>query len=287
MTLDDDRAVRCVVDVDGVPMSALVRDVADPRAVIVALHGGGATARYFHHPGQPRSSLLNAGAALGFTVVALDRPGYGGSGPDGAHLASPRRRTELAYGALERLLGTGGRGAGLFVLAHSAGCELALRMAGDGHGWNLLGLELSGTGLRYHPLAEDILGNGEPGKRPSGLRSLLWHPPRLYPGGVALGLRFAGASPGYEGEVVAHWTERDFPALAARVRVPVHFTVADHEVIWRNDAGAVAALFTASPRVVTHEMTESGHNLSVGRSALAYHLRILSFVEECVLAGQG
>ena len=36
-----------VVIVDGVPMSAMVAEAPEPRAVIVAIHGGGTTAIYF------------------------------------------------------------------------------------------------------------------------------------------------------------------------------------------------------------------------------------------------
>ena len=50
------------------------------------------------------------------------------------------------------------------------------------------------------------------------------------------------------------------------------------------DSTPIAALFTASPRVVVNEMPDSGHNLSVGWSAAAYHGSVLSFVEECVVA---
>jgi hypothetical protein len=46
----------------------------------------------------------------------------------------------------------------------------------------------------------------------------------------------------------------------------------------------VAALFTASPRIAVDDQAGGGHNLSVGLSALAYHLKMLSFAEECVLA---
>src|ERR1700761_8669320 len=73
-----------VVIVDGVPMSALVAEASDtqgPKAVIVAIPGGGTTAMYFDCPGHPSFSLLRTGAAAGFTVVALDRPGYGSSAP--------------------------------------------------------------------------------------------------------------------------------------------------------------------------------------------------------------
>ena len=44
----------------------------------------------------------------------------------------------------------------------------------------------------------------------------------------------------------------------------------------------LAALFTASPRVVAEEQAGTGHNLSLGHTAQAYHQRVLGFVEECL-----
>lgn len=276
-----------VVDVDGVPMSALVWQVHQPRAVIVALHGGAASARYFHHPDHRRLSLLETGAARGFTVLAIDRPGYGGSAPLGDTLASPARRVDLAYAAVDRLLGADSRGAGLFVCAHSAGCELAVRMAADERGANLLGVELAGTGRQLHPTAHEILAKASP-RKPTGLQGILWRPTDLYPADVIGGAHFVSPAPPYEGTVLRDWAPREFAETAARVRVPVDYTLGDHDLVWRNDAPAmadVAALFSAAPRVVTHVQVDSGHNLSVGWTATAYHLRILSFVEECVVAG--
>ncbi|MDF2583547.1 MAG: hypothetical protein K0R33_2190, partial [Mycobacterium sp.] len=66
-----------VVMVGAVPMSALVAAVPEPRAVIVAIHGGATSSAYFDCPGRPDLSLLRTAAAQGFTVIALDRPGYG------------------------------------------------------------------------------------------------------------------------------------------------------------------------------------------------------------------
>ena len=42
-----------VVLVDGVPMSGLIEEAEDPKAVIVAFHGGSSTAAYFDCPGHP------------------------------------------------------------------------------------------------------------------------------------------------------------------------------------------------------------------------------------------
>jgi pimeloyl-ACP methyl ester carboxylesterase len=276
-----------VVLVDGVAMSGLVAEAADPRAVVVAFHGGASTAAYFDCPGHPRLSMLRTGAALGYTVVALDRPGYGSSAPYPDAIERPEQRVDLAYGAVEKILGSKPRGAGLFLFAHSNGCELALRMASDRRGANLLGIEIAGTGLHYDDAAKEILKSATATHRPTGLRELLWKPAHLYPPEVLTGITNSATGALYEASMVKDWPRQDFPALAAQVRVPVQFTFADHEKVWRSDPVAlaeIAALFTASPRFVINEQVSAGHNLSLSISAAAYHMKVLSFVEECVVA---
>ncbi|MEV5651996.1 alpha/beta fold hydrolase [Nocardia sp. NPDC052254] len=150
---------RCVLEVDGIPMSALCARVADPRAVLLVLHGGATTARYFDCPGHPDLSLMRPAASLGCTVLAVDRPGYGASAGHDDIFADPDRRVEA-----------------------------------------------------YHRLA-------------------------------------------------------------------------DHERFWRTDPPALAeirALCTGAPRFVARTQADSGHNLSVGFAATAYHLGLLSFVAECL-----
>jgi pimeloyl-ACP methyl ester carboxylesterase len=273
-----------VVLVDGVPMSALVAAVPEPKAVLVAIHGGATSAAYFDCPGHPQLSLLRAAIANGCTAIALDRPGYGVSAFYHDDMAEPERRVGFALGAVDKILGESDRGAGLFLLAHSAGCELGLRMAVDDRAADVVGVELSGTGLRYSDEAKAVISEATLTSRPAGLRDLLWQPTDLYPQEVLTGGLSAPGAP-YETDVTANWPRRDFPHIAARVTVPVQFSVADHERVWESTpeaAQAVAALFTSSPRVVVNEMPDSGHNLSVGLSADVYHRRVLSFVGECV-----
>jgi pimeloyl-ACP methyl ester carboxylesterase len=280
-----------VVNAGGVPMSALLAEAHtqddEPRAVVLALHGGGTTAAYFDCPGRPRLSLLHTGAVLGFTVIALDRPGYGSSAPYPQAINNPDQRIELAYTAVDRILGERPRGAGLFILAHSNGCELALRMAADARGVELLGVELAGTGRRYQPAARDILATARPDHRPVGLRELLWEPAALYPDEVRGGITNAASGAPYEAAMVTDWPRHDFPALAAQVRAPVQFSFAEHEKVWQSDPAAqdeIAALFAATPRFRVNVQAGAGHNLSLGWSAAAYHLSVLSFVEQCVVA---
>lgn len=278
-----------VVDVDGIPMSALVAEAPRPRAVIVALHGGAATRAYFDAPNRPRLSLLRTGAALGFTVIALDRPGYGSSARHADGMASAARRVDLAYAAVGLLLEGRPRGAGVFLLGHSMGCALAVRMAADERGTGLLGLEIAGIGRQYQPraaaaLASRMLRGADHAGTGPAMVDMIWGPGHLYPPDAASGIYSPG--PGYESDDVRGWP-RDFPALAARVRIPVRYSLGDHERVWRSGPAAladIAALFTASPRIVAEEQAGSGHNVSLGLSAMAYHLKVLSFAEECVLA---
>jgi pimeloyl-ACP methyl ester carboxylesterase len=268
--------------VDGVPMSALVAAVQDPRAVIVAIHGGATTSAYFDCPGHPRLSLLRKAASQGYTTVALDRPGYGMSALYADEMTQSERRVALAFGVLDKVVGAD-RGAGLFMLGHSAGCELALRMTIDERA-NALGVEIAGTGTSYAESTKEVMRHATATHRPAGLRDMLWQPLELYPPEVLNG---SLSAPGvaYEAEVTANWPRRDFAAVAAEVRVPVGFSVAAHERVWDTTPEArehVASLFTASPRVVVNEVADAGHNLSVALSAESYHQTVLSFVEECV-----
>ncbi|WP_280263374.1 alpha/beta hydrolase [Nocardia abscessus] len=273
------------VEVDGMTMSALCAEVEDPRAVLVAVHGGATSARYFDVPGRPWLSLLRLGARLGFTVLAVDRPGYGASEPWGEVFESPQRRVDACYATIDALLETSGRGAGVFLAGHSAGCDLAARMAADDRGGELLGLELAGTGVHKHPEATRVIEEMRHTRKAGGIRDLLWSPQDIYPPEVFGGRSLTAGSPGYEVAVVRDWPT-DFPVLASRVRVPVRLTHAEYERVWRGDPAALAdveGFFTATPRFVVHQQARSGHNLSVGFGAAAYHLGLLSFVEECAL----
>ncbi|ORB75431.1 alpha/beta hydrolase [Mycobacterium scrofulaceum] len=276
-----------LVIVDGVPISALVAEAPDPKAVIVAVHGGGTTAIYFDCPGHPSLSLLRTGAAAGFTVVALDRPGYGSSAPYPEAMARPEQRVDLAYGAVDRILGDRPRGAGLFLMGHSGGCELVLRMGADQRGADLLGIELAGTGRHYHAAAREILKTATRERRPAGLRELLWHPERLYPPEVLTGATVSPTAPSYEDQMVSNWARQDFPALAPAVRVPVQFSIAEHEKVWQNDGSAmeeIEKLFSGSPSFTVHRQPDAGHNMSLGHTAAAYHARVFAFADDCLAA---
>ncbi|WP_213016755.1 alpha/beta fold hydrolase [Mycobacterium vicinigordonae] len=271
-------------------MSGIVAEAqeqSEPKAVIVAIHGGGTSAVYFDCPGHPELSLLRLGASLGFTVIAIDRPGHGSSAAYPEAVQTPAQRVDLAYGAVERILGEHPRGAGLFLLGHSGGCELATRMAADDRGAALLGLELGGTGRRYHDAAKQIMKAAAVKERPPGTRELLWEPTRLYPPDILLGVTNSSSAPPYERDVALNWPHRYFPELAPAVRVPVRFSLGEHDNVFRSDPTAlaeIAEMFETAPSFVTELHAEAGHNLSLGHSAANYHRKVFAFVDQCVTA---
>src|SRR5256885_665779 len=77
------------------PLSALWSrpETGPARGTLVALHGGGMRAGYFHTRAAPGLSFLDLGARFGWEVLAVDRPGYGLSAswaPQGLPLPAQR-----------------------------------------------------------------------------------------------------------------------------------------------------------------------------------------------------
>ncbi|MFJ8077171.1 alpha/beta hydrolase [Streptomyces sp. NPDC096176] len=252
-----------------------------PRAVVVAVHGLGMQARYFHAPAHRDLSLLTLAARLGHPVLALDRPGYGRLAahlPDGQPLAAQSQTLHLALAAFAREHPTG---AGFFLVAHSYGGKLALHAAADDTDHTLIGLDINGLGEQYAPAARHF-----PATLGGGAAGLNWGPLGLYPPGTFRAARDLMAATPHreEHDPGPPWPLR-YRQLAPRVRVPVRLTFAEHEQWWHTDDAsltAMAARLTASPRVRVDRQDAAGHNISLGWAARPYHLRALAFLEECL-----
>ncbi|MFE9093152.1 alpha/beta hydrolase family protein [Streptomyces sp. NPDC007264] len=273
---------RLTLEAAGVTLSCLLAEPSDgtPRATVLAVHGGGMTAAYFDGQAHPDLSLLTLGARLGFTVLAVDRPGYGlsaGQLPDGQTLAE---QAVVLEAVMERFAAGHATGAGFFLLAHSYGGKLALMTAA--HGMGALAVDVSGCGHRYAAEPDDLrrIRSGAHWGRN-------WGPLRLYPPETfrAIGAVVA-PMPAREAGEIPRWTAI-FEELAPRVPTPVRLTFAEHEAWWlhgERDIAEITSRLASAPVVRVEGQPGAGHNISLGWAARAYHLRALAFFEEC-LAG--
>lgn len=259
-----------------------------PRATVVAVHGGGMRAGYFDGQAHPDVSLLALGAALGYTVVAVDRPGYGLSASQLPYGQDLSEQSALLGTALAHLAGRYPTGAGVFLVAHSFGGKLALTYAAAQDGRDgleagappLLGMDVSGCGRDYAVDTGDLRDPHRHGHWKRNWGALRFYPPNTFRDAAAL----VAPMPVRERAEAAHWPA-SFAAAAARVPVPVRLTFAERELWWRHseeDLAELAGLFTASPFVTVDRQPEAGHNISLGWAARAYHLRALAFLEECL-----
>jgi pimeloyl-ACP methyl ester carboxylesterase len=280
-TLSAGRHVRRItLDAAGHTLSALLSEPAytPPRATVVALHGAGMSAGYFDGGAHPDVSLCTLGAHLGFSVLAVDRPGYGHSAaglPEGLDLGEQARVIRAA------LDGFGARrGAGTFLLAHSFGGKLALTLAAEAPPADLLALDISGCGHRYAPRSAELLAGTDRARWKHNWGRLALYPPSTFRQSATV----VAPIPERERRAATDWPTV-FDRLAPRVRVPVRLTFAEHELWWRHDADTLADLrarLSAAPRVVVDRQPGAGHNISLGRAARSYHLRAFAFFEECL-----
>ncbi|CAM5261712.1 Alpha/beta fold hydrolase OS=Streptomyces microflavus OX=1919 GN=G3I39_23650 PE=4 SV=1 [Streptomyces microflavus] len=183
----------------GLTLSALLAEPVDaaPRAGPGRPARGRHARRLLRQPGPPRLSLLALGAQLGYTVLAVDRPGYGLSAarlPRGLALEDSAPELRAALADFSARYATG---AGLFLVAHSYGGKLALAAAdasggpsgdavADAFGDALIGLDISGLGNRLAVAPHQLPGPGGQGEWRKHWGALRLYPPDAFRLGQAL-----------------------------------------------------------------------------------------------------
>lgn len=262
---------------------------APPRALVVALHGGGSSAGYWDGP-APGQSFVRLALQRGFAVLALDRPGYGASG--GADPATLRisQQVETLFDAIDAWSATERLQAPVCLIGHSVGGIAALMMAANARGRALAAVDVMGVPFRYPPGgggARALLRTSEQAPEPADnlQRRLLFGPDGSFPPEALAHHRSCVrpiplaeledglAAPAIWGQVL--------PEIA----VPVQFTLAEFETMQCTGWDVlleVRALLRRSPDVRVELLLGSGHNASLHHAARAYHLRALAFFEACI-----
>ncbi|MDO8390340.1 MAG: alpha/beta hydrolase [Actinomycetota bacterium] len=260
-------------------------DGAEPRALIVALHGMQLHAGYFDTTTADGLSLLHTATAAGYSVWAPDRPGTGASADLGDEHRLMRPQADLLLEALAAVVSDRPVGSGVLVVGHSYGAKLAMAMLARAGERPFLGLDINGCGVG--------LGHGTDDS--GWMRSLVvagdrgpsWGPIALYPPGTIsrAHLPVEAHRPLPINETLL-WPA-DFAEFAPQLRVPIRVTYGDHERWWPIDAAGLAEVggaFPNSPGVTVHIEHGGGHNLSLGWAAASYHRAVLAFADECTHA---
>ncbi len=261
----------------------------DPRALLVAVHGGTYTSKYFD---TPPSSLLEFCATLGYSILALDRPGYGAATSVPVDQLSFDGQVPVLRRALEEIWQDyGQQSAGMFLIGHSIGGMISLLLAAENPHERLLGINMTGAGGLYNEQTKGAFA------------SLVSDAPTVMMNIAIKVMAMYGPAWSYPEEQAHYDPERDVPTaaielaeaqtwgarlpqVAAHVRVPVQFIVPEYDHIWRADAEAlshVAEMFSAAPFVDVGVQRMAGHSAELHTLARAFYMKILSFVEECLV----
>src|SRR4051812_9557734 len=98
------------IEIDGLEIAAARRDpaMANGRPLIVTLHGGLYTSRYFDVPSWPGGSFLDLASQLGYATVSFDRPSYGASAELAPEQNTFERQAELLGAAIGEVAGDSG-----------------------------------------------------------------------------------------------------------------------------------------------------------------------------------
>jgi pimeloyl-ACP methyl ester carboxylesterase len=234
--------------------------------LLVCIHGGGCNHHYFDLKGY---SVAAAARERGFAVLLVDRPGHGAS-------AAPatERPIEEAAGLLIPFIGEVRQAHGLDVpvalLGHSVGGAVVIHAAGEAADVPIRAAAVSGIGHRATPEAEAWFAEVREGKEsPQPPASYFFGPEDTYDWRGPAALRRCGETWQRSDvlEVMGEWPAR-FGEVAARVRVPVHLRLAEHERIWDNRPvviGAMARSFRAAPEVDARLIPGGGHLYEVHR----------------------
>jgi pimeloyl-ACP methyl ester carboxylesterase len=272
--------------------SGLVRAADDPRPgapLLIALHGGSYTSRYFDVSGY---SLLDSAARNGVTTIAVDRPEYGTSTPV-PHTGSIIDRNAEA---LDHLIGDlwaqyGADKAGVVLIGHSIGSTVTVALAGRNPAWPLLGIAISGVMLRPD---DDDAADPQPGEAPedelvatpTAFKDFAMFGPgwTLRTGMPALAHDADSLTPNLELADFARTWHSHAAVDGTAITVPVHIRQGEHDAFWVADQQPLvdyAALFTVAPSVDARVVAATGHCIDFHAVGDAFQLDQLAFALRC------
>lgn len=283
MTVTETTGQALTLDAAGVTLSARLTEPSGPsRGLIVAIHGGTYDSGYYD---VGPDSLLALGARLDYTVVAVDRPGYGAATDvDDSHKSFAGQTAILVAAVGELVARLGGP---VVLVGHSIGGMMALRTAGA-LPTPPAGVEVSGLGEIWQPglreMWSSLIGDAPAVSLPAeGHAQVMFGEEDTFDAAaVGVDAELLRPLPMPELVDVVAWSEQ-LPQVGAAITAPVSLTLAAQDRIWQSDDAARAALGRHFPSAVEVNLfAGAGHSIELHRKARAYTLRQLAFAEECL-----
>lgn len=264
------------------------RRLAGTPPLVVAIHGGTYTSRYFALPGY---SLLARARVLGIPLIAPDRPGYGGSvvpPPAEAGIEHSAELLDRAIGAIFEKYGSDTPG--VVLIGHSIGAAIAALIAARQPAWPLLGLAISGICLTPPPGADAEAWESLPDvpfvDMPGEVKDQVMFGPAETFRSEMPALSHAADAPIPRAElldIVTTWPERARSVLG-QVTVPVQYRQGEFDRLWITNAEEVAAFgacCTKAPSIDAKLFPGAGHCIDLHTASAAFQLEQLAFALRC------
>jgi pimeloyl-ACP methyl ester carboxylesterase len=280
--------------VDGQTISATLHTAERPSPgapLLVALHGGTYTGEYFCIAGSPAGSFVDITTRNGFSVLRIDRPGYGSSDPPPEDQNTFVRQAGLVDGAVGIMLDDTAADS-VVLVGHSIGGIVALEVAARQPQWRLIGVAVSGMGAAIPAggAAEQLGALPLSGvvDLPVEEREALWYGPLpTVSQAVVIAARAAFApAPMVELKSAPKWAAQRLDETALAITVPVHHVLAEFDSRWDTSAAARELLLAKfSPALPVHSeiMPGVGHCIDHHLLGAAMHYRQLAFAHHCML----
>jgi pimeloyl-ACP methyl ester carboxylesterase len=255
----------------------------DDVPLVIALHGGGYTSAYFDIPCY---SLLDRAERLGIPIIAIDRPGYGGTSPGPSAGSVFAQNAELIDHLIAEIWeANAGNARGVFLIGHSMGAVVSLAIAARRPEWNLLGIAVSGGLIRVPDDFTDRYAQ-DPGptvEPPAELKAAAMFGPDWTRRSDMPEASYSANVPALKSEMmeVASGWPNMFHEIAPRIAVPVHLRHGEFDDLWLHQVPEFAANLSGSARVDAEMYPAAGHVIDYHRTGAAFQVQQLAFALQC------
>ena len=261
------------------------------RPLVIAIHGGTYTSTYFDIPDH---SLLDRAGRNGIVAIAIDRYGYGAT-PFTSDMTILGQAAALREALVKVWNDHKGDATGIVLIGHSIGAAIALGVASDPGKLPVIGVAVSGIGVRT-PGAHSDMWNSLPDlptvEMPGPVKDqLMFGKPGSFSAAMPAASHPAGAPvPKAElVDIVGGW-QKQAAAVCAKIKVPVHYRQAEHDQLWvvdRSEIEAFAWRFNNAPRVDAAMVPNTGHCMDFHSVGAGLQLQQLGFALQCAVEARG